>query len=237
MGQIYSIPARERRERIAGLLGEYDLRRLRDRRPATMSGGERQRLALAAAVLHRPDLLLLDEPTSAVDPESRRRFWGSLFKLVDTGTTILISTHYMDEAERCHRLAILDRGRLAAEGEPQELADGIDAGVVEVRTDQVRAVRERLMAEGDVLSVAQFGSRLHVLMRRERQQPVEWIGGLLREAGVAGEARAAEPGLEDVFVAATRQVPGAGNGTVGDGGAGGGAAPGSAVGAGEESGR
>ena len=83
-----------------------------------MSGGQKQRLALAGAVIHKPELLFLDEPTSAVDPESRRDFWDKLFELADAGTTILVSTHYMDEAERCHRLAILDRGVLVADGTP-----------------------------------------------------------------------------------------------------------------------
>ena len=88
-----------------------------------MSGGQKQRLALAGTVLHKPDLLFLDEPTSAVDPQSRREFWDSLFELADAGTTLLVSTHYMDEAERCTRLAILDAGRIVADGTPHELLD------------------------------------------------------------------------------------------------------------------
>jgi ABC-2 type transport system ATP-binding protein len=117
---------------MAAAMDEYRLGELARQRAGTMSGGQRQRLALAAATLHRPDLLLLDEPTSAVDPQSRRDFWDSLFELVERGTTILVSTHYMDEAERCHRLAILDRGRLAAEGAPRELMRSIPGQVVEV---------------------------------------------------------------------------------------------------------
>ena len=97
-----------------------------------MSGGQKQRLALAAATLHSPELLLLDEPTSAVDPQSRRDFWERLFQLADDGATILVSTHYMDEAERCHGLAILAEGRLVAEGTPRDLMAGVDADVFEI---------------------------------------------------------------------------------------------------------
>ncbi len=94
----------------------------RDQLAGTLSGGQKQRLALAGTVLHKPDLLFLDEPTSAVDPQSRREFWESLFELADAGTTLLVSTHYMDEAERCTRLAILDDGRVVADGTPRELS-------------------------------------------------------------------------------------------------------------------
>ena len=111
-----------------------------------MSGGERQRLALAAAVLHRPPILLLDEPTSAVDPQTRRDFWDNLFALIDQGTTILVSTHYMDEAERCHRLAILDRGRVVAEGEPLALMRKIGHTVIEVSGEDLRPIRKALTA-------------------------------------------------------------------------------------------
>ena len=97
---IYSWPNDQRRARIDDLLDRYDLREQRDQLAGTMSGGQKQRLALACAVLHRPELLLLDEPTSAVDPQSRRDFWANLFRLAEAGTTILVSTHYMDEAER-----------------------------------------------------------------------------------------------------------------------------------------
>ena len=116
IAEIYSYPARTRAARIEELLTKYDLTEQRTQFAGTMSGGQRQRLALACAVLHHPDLLLLDEPTSAVDPQSRRDFWANLFRLAEAGTTIMVSTHYMDEAERCHRLAILDKGRKGASG-------------------------------------------------------------------------------------------------------------------------
>src|SRR3546814_662149 len=115
--------------RVDELMHAYHLHDRAEQMAGTLSGGQRQRLALAGAVIHKPDLLLLDEPTSAVDPESRRDFWEKLFDLADAGTTILVSTHYMDEAERCHRLAILDSGVLVADGVPEQLAAQLDGRV------------------------------------------------------------------------------------------------------------
>ena len=159
-----------------------------------MSGGQKQRLALAAATLHEPELLLLDEPTSAVDPQSRRDFWESLFELADRGTTILVSTHYMDEAERCHGLAILDRGRLVAEGAPRQLMDAIDAAVIEIEADDVRGARHALDGQDFVKSVAQLGNRLRVAgagaSRSRRQHPR--VARAARRAGQS-RARAREP--------------------------------------------
>lgn len=122
-----------------------------------MSGGQKQRLALAAATLHEPELLFLDEPTSAVDPENRRAFWETLFDLVSEGTTILVSTHYMDEAERCHELVILDHGELVAQGSPEQLTRDIAAQVLLVIADQPRRVSKILETAEFVHSTAQIG--------------------------------------------------------------------------------
>ncbi len=116
MVQVQGLDRARAAQRIESRLEDYTLRELVAQRAGTLSGGQRQRLALAAATLHEPELLLLDEPTSAVDPQSRRDFWERLFALANEGTTILVSTHYMDEAERCHGLAILAEGRLVALG-------------------------------------------------------------------------------------------------------------------------
>ena len=124
---IYSYPMAKRKARIEELLERYTLTNKRHALAGSMSGGQRHSLALACAVLHHPELLLLDEPTSAVDPQSRRNFWANLFRLAKAGTTILLSTHYMDEAERCHRLAILARGAKVADGTPEELQKGYAA--------------------------------------------------------------------------------------------------------------
>jgi len=121
LAAVQNLPRVQARSRIDELLEHYHFQDRQKQLAGTMSGGQKQRLALAGAVIHQPELLFLDEPTSAVDPESRRDFWEKLFDLADAGTTLLVSTHYMDEAERCHRLAILDQGALVADGTPAEL--------------------------------------------------------------------------------------------------------------------
>jgi ABC-2 type transport system ATP-binding protein len=168
-----------------------------------MSGGQRQRLALAAATLHEPEMLMLDEPTSAVDPQSRRDFWESLFALVARGTTILVSTHYMDEAERCHRLAILSQGRLVAEGEPEHLMDELPLHVVEVKARDIDGARRALHALPAIRSLAQLGMKLHVLLDRTAADPADTVAAALQAAGVAADVDKTRASLEDVFVAAT----------------------------------
>ena len=211
MARIFGFSRHDRIARIAELAREYDLAELTGQRAGTMSGGQRQRLALAAATLHRPELLLLDEPTSAVDPQSRRDFWESLFRLVEHGTTILVSTHYMDEAERCHGLAILDRGRLVAEGSPQTLIDGIAAIVVEIESADIAAARRTLEADDAVLSVAQLGTRLHALLEPSTVEPDARLRSGFARGGVTADIAVVRASLEDVFVAATgfRGRPGA----------------------------
>jgi ABC-2 type transport system ATP-binding protein len=207
IGRIQGVPRTARRRRIDEALQTYDLAQFAARRPENMSGGERQRLALAAAVLHKPPILLLDEPTSAVDPQTRRDFWDNLFVLVDEGTTILVSTHYMEEAERCHRLAIIDRGRLVAEGEPLALMRDIGYEVIEVTAANLRATRAALAALPTLRSIAQLGNRLHLLLRpaaaASSSDTVAQVRDALVSAGVDASVAAAPAGLEDVFVAAT----------------------------------
>jgi len=203
ISEIYSFPRRDRARRIEELLDNYQLQQQRRQLAGTMSGGQKQRLGLACAVLHRPELLLLDEPTSAVDPQSRRDFWANLFRLAEGGTTIMVSTHYMDEAERCHRLAILDRGRVAAEGVPRRLARDIDAVVLEVECRSLPAARRRLAGAGWVRSVTQLGSRLHVLVGRDEPDPAERLRALVAADCPDAAVERVPATLEDVFVAAT----------------------------------
>lgn len=203
IAEIYSLPADRRRDRIEELLVRYNLAEQRRQFAQTLSGGQRQRLALACAVLHHPELLLLDEPTSAVDPQSRRDFWANLFRLAESGTTILVSTHYMDEAERCHRLAILDRGVKVADGTPQHLQQTTGMQVVEVIADNPYAAQAALADAPGVASVTQLGVRLRVLMPEDVTDAAGTIRHLLEKKSVSARTSITAPTLEDVFVAAT----------------------------------
>ncbi|MGH8042110.1 MAG: ABC transporter ATP-binding protein [Rudaea sp.] len=205
---VHELPRVRARTRIGELCARYELDALRSQLAGTLSGGQRQRLALAAAVLHEPELLLLDEPTSAVDPQSRREFWESLFALTDAGTTILVSTHYMDEAERCHRLAILDHGRLVADGTPQELEDSLPGQVLLIDCANPRAAQGALSDVAGITAMAQIGASLRVLGDTDAGLR-EAIDMRLRAAGITAQAQAVRPNLEDVFVAATSQAPAA----------------------------
>jgi ABC-2 type transport system ATP-binding protein len=203
ISEIYSYPKRARVSRIEELLENYDLAEQRKQFAGTMSGGQRQRLALACAVLHKPQLLLLDEPTSAVDPQSRRDFWANLFRLAEGGTTILVSTHYMDEAERCHRLAILDKGVKVADGSPLELQNNTGMHVIEVLADNPFHAQTALINIPFVASVTQLGIRLRVLIPDSVNDPLRIVGDALRSADITAETRIATASLEDVFVAVT----------------------------------
>jgi len=203
LAAVQGVPARAARKRIDQLVEEYRFGDRQKQLAGTLSGGQKQRLALAGAVIHAPELLFLDEPTSAVDPESRRDFWEKLFDLADAGTTLLVSTHYMDEAERCHRIAILDRGALVADGTPDELTGALAGRCLLVHAAQPRRAQQRLVALPGVLSVAQVGNTLRVLTTGEGDA-ARRLRDALRAAGLDAEVVAGEPNLEDVFVSATR---------------------------------
>ena len=203
LAAVQDIPKAGAARRIDALVERYQFGDRQQQMAGTLSGGQKQRLALAGAVIHAPELLFLDEPTSAVDPESRRDFWEKLFELADAGTTILVSTHYMDEAERCHRLAILDRGVLVADGTPGDLTAALAGRTVAVHAGQPRRAREVLIGVPGVISVAQIGNLLRVLSAEDGD-----AAGRMREAlagaGLQADVEASHPSLEDVFVAATR---------------------------------
>jgi ABC-2 type transport system ATP-binding protein len=208
IAEIYSYPAADRAQRISELLDRYDLLQQEAQLAGTLSGGQRQRLALACAVLHHPELLLLDEPTSAVDPQSRRDFWENLFRLAGGGTTILVSTHYMDEAERCHRLAILDHGVKVADGTPQELQAATGMHIIEVTAEDPFQAQTAIHDLAEVASVTQLGVRLRVLIPQRYERPLERIEAALAVQQLRATAATSKATLEDVFVAVTRKAEG-----------------------------
>ena len=204
MAEVHTLGRASADARIAELSRQYRLGEFFDRLAGTLSGGQKQRLALAAATLHQPALLLLDEPTSAVDPQSRRDFWESLFELAAGGTTVLVSTHYMDEAERCHELAIMQLGRIAAQGEPSKLMRELPLAVVEIEAADVQAARHALADWSELRSLTQLGLKLHALIAPEQRAPLAAVEQRLRGHGVRATARQVEANLEDVFVGVTR---------------------------------
>ena len=205
IANIYTLAKPARKRRIEELLEHYDLTGQQRQFAGTMSGGQKQRLALACAVLHEPELLLLDEPTSAVDPTSRRDFWAKLFQLADSGTTILVSTHYMDEAERCHRLAILDKGVKVADGTPADLQATTGMTIIEVLADNPFIAQGLLSKLPEVASVTQLGVRLRVLVPESIDQPLDLIQSTFRKESINAESEIVHASLEDVFVAVTQK--------------------------------
>jgi len=204
IAKIYGLNAQLQKKRIDELLDIYGLDKRANQLAGNMSGGQRQRLGLSAATLHKPELLFLDEPTSAVDPENRRDFWEKLFDLCDQSTTILVSTHYMDEAERCHKLAILESGIKRADGSPDELMQQMGAHVVEIASTNLRQLKQKLLLLEDVISAAQLGARLRVIIKNSISQPLEF---LKQQSGIGSNdtLTLVRPSLEDVFVTTTSE--------------------------------
>ncbi|MFC3658947.1 ABC transporter ATP-binding protein [Luteimonas notoginsengisoli] len=204
LAAVQDVPKARARRRIDELVEQYRFDGREKQLAGTLSGGQKQRLALAGAVIQEPELLFLDEPTSAVDPESRRDFWEKLFDLADAGTTLLVSTHYMDEAERCHRIAILDHGALVADGTPAELTAALEGRTVLVDAGDPRRAQKALVDAPGVLSVAQIGNRLRVLTDHDGGgDAAAGVRSELDKAGLQAEVQASRPNLEDVFVSAT----------------------------------
>jgi ABC-2 type transport system ATP-binding protein len=205
-GAAYGLGGLDRERRIGESLGMAGLQRREHVRTKDLSGGWRQRLALGAAILHRPEVLFLDEPTAGVDPLSRRTFWDLLYEFAAAGTTVFVTTHYMDEAERCHRLAFIQRGGLTALGSPAEIKAKMMRGqVLELEpSDAPGAVRVLRAARDDrklpLEAVELYGALVHVVAPRilEHQKA---IADSLSEAGIrTGQMSVIEPSLEDVFI-------------------------------------
>lgn len=198
---------RQRRQEIIAMAGLAGHERKLTR---NLSGGWRQRLALGCAIVHEPELVFLDEPTAGVDPVSRREFWELIYELAGRGTTVFVTTHYMDEAEQCQRLAFISEGRIVATGTPEELkATAMRAQVLEIDTPHPeRALRilRQAGARGDLLlqEVALYGSQIHVVLP-ESQGVEARIARLLEKGGAPASAMTwVTPSLEDVFIASVK---------------------------------
>jgi ABC-2 type transport system ATP-binding protein len=209
---IYGLSPSEARERKAELIQQVGLGPYLDRLGGRLSGGWKQRLALACALVHRPRLVFLDEPTAGIDPVARRDLWDLLFYLSSEGVTLFVTTHYMDEAERCARVGYLYQARLLAVGAPIDLKhlEGVNppgTRRLEIRGPDVGHLLERIRHRPGVYQATIFGQAVHALVDAKRS---------LRDLGLEGvEARETEPSLEDVFVTLSRQQDEARNGRAG----------------------
>jgi ABC-2 type transport system ATP-binding protein len=206
---LYNVPGERRRERRDWVLQMAGLADRRRRLTGELPLGWKQRLALGCAVIHEPPILFLDEPTSGVDPVSRRRFWDLIYALAAEGTTVFVSTHYMEEAEYCHRLALMNRGKLIALDTPRRLRESMPRPVVEIRTrDSVRTV-EALSGAPGILEVGMFGRHVHAIVENLQTARAD-IPRILAGAGVAADrVEPVSPSLEDVFVALVMERGGA----------------------------
>lgn len=212
-GGVYGLRGRRLQERKAFALEMAGLVGREDELAGNLAGGWKQRLALGCAILHEPEMLFLDEPTAGMDPISRRAFWDLLYRLAEGGTTIFVTTHYMDEAENCHSLAFIHNGRIIAYGSPESIKETrmrgqvleIDCSRPEVAIAALREAGERGRLRP--IEVSLYGAFIHVVAEdAEAQKPL--IGQILRERGV--EVRNMEviaPSLEDVFISSIKESP------------------------------
>jgi len=198
---LYGVAAGRRAARIAEVLESTGLRGRRDQIAGTLSGGWKQRVALACATIHQPPLLFLDEPTAGVDPVSRREFWEQIHRLASLGTTVLVTTHYMDEAERCHRLAFIFRGTVLDVGTPQQVIDRRGLRVAELEVDDAPAAAAALRALPEVDEVAHYGHTMRLATLRG-VDPEELARRVLGQA--VRTSRPARVTVEDAFVSMVR---------------------------------
>jgi ABC-2 type transport system ATP-binding protein len=202
---LYRVDRETRATRVPELLGFSGLEPFTDRLAANLSGGMRQKLGLMCALIHRPQVLFLDEPTFGVDPVSRREFWHILYQLLKTGITIFLSTAYMDEAERAHRVGLMHQGRLLVADTPQTIKSAFEGELLEVRAEDLRAARRVIEADPTARQVLAMGDRLMVTVD-DRAAAQKILSRALSEAGLGEVSLApAEPTLEDLFVQIVRQ--------------------------------
>ena len=192
---LFGVSKAVRDELTPGLLRMTRMDPFQGRQAGRLSGGMKQKLALMCTLLHRPKILFLDEPTNGVDPVSRREFWAILYTLVEEGVTVFVTTAYLDEAERCNRVGLMNRGKLIRCESPESLKHDMVETCYEVTAPDPRTVREHLQQDGRVLSVEPFGVSLHVFLK-EGIAP-----DLLRDASTGSDYKIITPSVEDVFIA------------------------------------
>ena len=201
---IYGVPRERRAERKEYVLRMANIQEKRKALTRTLSGGWKQRLALGCAILHDPPVLFLDEPTSGVDPIARGAFWGLIHELAESGHTVFVSTHYMDEAEYCNRLALMYRGKVIALGAPAELKKGLTGHtLLDLETPDPLATMRALESSAGVRDVAVFGGGLHVTLNEDDATGgMERVRQTLAAEGIeVRRLEQIEPSMEDVFVA------------------------------------
>ena len=201
-GGVYGVPEALMAERETAALRMAGLEERRATMTRLLPGGLKQRLALGCAILHQPPILFLDEPTSGVDPIARRSFWDLIYQLSGSGHTIFVSTHYMDEAEYCHRLALMYRGKVIALGAPEELKRSLDSHhLFHVEVSDLLKSMKALQGEEGISDVAVFGSGLHITAA-DPERAASRIPALLRGQGIdLRQIEEIRPSMEDVFVA------------------------------------
>ena len=200
-GGVYGLRGDEMQEREAWAVATAGLEGKADVLTRSLPGGWRQRLALACSMLHRPRVLFLDEPTGGVDPLSRRRFWNLIDSMAGEGVTIIVTTHYLDEAERCDRIALMHAGRLVALGSVAELKE-VFAGraLLEVTCPRILEAHERLEGEGWILEASVFGTRLHAVVADAEEGRRRAVDVLARAGHAPVSVERIVPSLEDVFI-------------------------------------
>lgn len=203
---LFGVTGRERDELMPDLLTMTRIEPFRTRLAGRLSGGMKQKLALMCTLLHRPQVLLLDEPTNGVDPVSRRDFWAILYQLVKEGITVFVTTAYMDEAERCHRVGLLDRGRLIRCDVPDALKTQMEEVCYEMDCSNLRSAKDILQSAKGVASVEFSGATLHLFLSPSLNS-VESLKRLLEEKALGPvELKQITPSLEDVFIKLVRQA-------------------------------
>ena len=205
---LYEVTGQELETRREWVLDMSGLTQQRRRMTGELPLGWKQRLALGCAVMHQPPILFLDEPTSGVDPVSRRNFWDLIYQMADRGTTILVSTHYMEEAEYCHRLALMNRGRLIALDRPAALRERMGEPILELITDNGPAAAQALLQAPGVIEASMFGRAVHVVVRDEAEATGSLPTFLAARGLTARGISPVRPSLEDVFVWLVRREGG-----------------------------